>query len=511
MTLVALTIIATACRKEKQSLILFVLAGDSNASKITTVTLVAGRTSQTFDTAGVSSVAAMPTQLGVYVSGTGTFDVSATGSTQTSCLALRGSGSVTISSAGDVVPVEIKLRSFDPCFTDGGADGALEDGARPDGGGMGGKVGDAGNEVGDGAGGGSSGTGGMTGAGGQGGANGCGNTGVGGRPAIAPPPSLTRCTEYDHGVTGASCDRANDTSWISSVAFSPDGKYMVSAGGSDERAKVWGFDGRTPTPCGPVIPTTGRGYVSFSPDGKLLAVASSAAYVELYDIPAFTLRATIKSSTGSIYGVGFTPDSQRVVTLDWDGGADGHLYADAINGDPVSTSSLGLDPDALAVSPVMSGSNVLVAVADYNGNVGVYTLAANAFSAPTVLTASTTFAGVWSVQFSPNGGLLAAGTDEGTVNFWNVPTNNPQPTGTTIKYNSNFDTVWGLSFSPAGTSLAVGVGAVDMEAAIWNVSGRTRATFFTALGDVDAIAFSANGAALAAGLDACGKVLICAD
>ena len=77
---------------------------------------------------------------------------------------------------------------------------------------------------------------------------------------------------------------------------------------------------------------------------------------------------------GPLYGVGFSPDSQTVFSIDYDSTlADGTLYADRVNGDPVALAQLGVDPDVLAVSPVAgTGNTSTIAVGGYDGTAGVY-------------------------------------------------------------------------------------------------------------------------------------------
>src|SRR5204863_3730224 len=120
-----------------------------------------------------------------------------------------------------------------------------------------------------------------------------------------------------------------------------------------DRVKVWRMVGNTPTQCASISisnPPWGPPYVSFSPNGQYLAVAWRGDYVYIYTIPGFTLSATIGSSVGPLYGVGWSPDSKTVFSIDWDGASDGTLYADTPDNIPIAQRALGVDPDVLAVS-----------------------------------------------------------------------------------------------------------------------------------------------------------------
>jgi WD40 repeat protein len=190
--------------------------------------------------------------------------------------------------------------------------------------------------------------------------------------------------------------------------------------------------------------------------------------------------------------------------------SDGTLYADRPDGTPITYRALGVDPDVLVVSPVAGTGNVTtLAVGGYEGTAGVYTFNGTTFSAPTILTTAPS-AKTWGARFSPSGNLLALGTSEGIVRFWNIPLTSTTPTGSPIA-NASGATITSIVFSPQGTYAAIAYG---FQADIWNVSTRALVSSTPSAAVVtyaDSLAFSASGGALIVGENNCGRVLVCAD
>jgi WD40 repeat protein len=155
-------------------------------------------------------------------------------------------------------------------------------------------------------------------------------------------------------------ERANlvgHTGSVTAVAFSPDGKRVVT-GSYDETARLW--DAAT----GAAIATLAghSAYVTavaFSPDGKRVLTGSYDKTARLWDAATGAVVATVTGHAGPVRAVAFSPDGKRVLTGSEDKRA---MLWDAATGAAVATLAGHKDQVwAVAFSPdnehVLTGSD----------------------------------------------------------------------------------------------------------------------------------------------------------
>jgi WD40 repeat protein len=113
---------------------------------------------------------------------------------------------------------------------------------------------------------------------------------------------------------------------VSSAAFSPDGKRIVTAS-FDNTARIW--DAATAKEI-EVLRGHAVDSAAFSPDGKRIVTASFDNTARIWDAATAKEIAVLHGHGDRVYSAAFSPDGSRIVTASWDKTAriwDAHLQS----------------------------------------------------------------------------------------------------------------------------------------------------------------------------------------
>ena len=243
---------------------------------------------------------------------------------------------------------------------------------------------------------------------------------------------------------------------VNSVAFSPDGKRIVS-GSDDTTVRVWDVSSGRQIDQIFIAHRDSVNSVAFSPDGKRIVSGSRDHTIRVWDASSGQqIGKTITDHKDDVNSVAFSPDGKRIVSGSqdhtirvWDASS-GQQIGQPLTGHENSVTSVAFSPDG---QHIISGS--------WDNTVRLW-------DASTGQPIGQPFAGhegiVWSVAFNPDGTHIVSSSLDNTVRLWDVSTGQPigQP------FNGHDSAVHSVAFSPYGKRIVSGSG--DETVQVWNIS-----------------------------------------
>jgi len=279
------------------------------------------------------------------------------------------------------------------------------------------------------------------------------------------------------------------TRYVNSVAFSPDGRQVLSGG---DNVKLWDVatakEIRTFTGHSDYVNS-----VAFSPDGKQVISGSGDMYssnddntVRQWDVATGREIRIFTGHTKQINSVAFSPDGRQILS----GSNDETVKLwNAVTGEEIRTFTGPTEPvNSVAFSPD-----------------GKYILSGDGF---TFTTGGTKTVRLWSVEtgqlirtlrgyrmavmsvvFSPDGRQILSGSRDNTIKLWDTETGNEIRT-----FSGHTGAVTSVAFSSDGKQILSCTGYPEYSIKLWDAAtGREIRTFSGHTSWVNSVAFSPDG------------------
>ena len=235
---------------------------------------------------------------------------------------------------------------------------------------------------------------------------------------------------------------------VASVAFSPDGKRIATAYQDDNVARVW--DGALKHCLRLLRGHTGKvNSVAFSRDGKYMVTASDDATARVWDAASGKSVRVLRGHENPVNSATFSPDGSRIVTASNDN--TGRVW-DMASGRTLLVLQATDWLQSAAFSP--DGKRIVTASADHTAQVW------DAASGQSLALLQGHTDWVQSAAFSPNSKYIVTASDDDTARLWDAASGH-----SLILLQGHSNGVFSAAFSPDGKCIVTC--SKDHTARIW--------------------------------------------
>lgn len=294
--------------------------------------------------------------------------------------------------------------------------------------------------------------------------------------------------------------------WIRSLAFSPDGQAIVS-GSNDKTVRLWNVE------TGQLIYLLTEHKdrvksVGISPDGNTIISGDASRIVKVWDWKTGQCQQTINTSfspavtLNSIAIRQYPTDSQGTLVATGSGGDEGGVKLGQVKLWELETGERQFSFKAhfsSVRSLVFSPNGKILASGSNSCNITIWRVEGDVEkSVSRVKTISNAhLSEVLSLAVSPDGQTLVSGGADRTIKLWDLATGTKKQPH--ILYG-HAGRVWCVAISSDGTKIASASG--DYTVKVWDLAtGKLLQTLTGHLGEVRAVAFSPDGNLIASGGD----------
>jgi WD40 repeat protein len=238
------------------------------------------------------------------------------------------------------------------------------------------------------------------------------------------------------------------------VAFSPDGKHLASGG---REGALW--DAATGRKTASLAgPKGGVLCVAFHPEGRLLACAGFGGAIKVWDVHSQRQAFTLAGHKGTVSALAFSPDGRLLASAGFDRAVKIWDVADRAEARAIA-------PEGIVSGLAFSPDGGRLATGGYFSAVQVWDVETGRLSH--TLKGHVGF--VTSVAYSPDGGRIATGSEDRTVRLWETKRGQE-----VLTLRGHTDVIRSVAFSRDGWRLVSG--GWDRTVRVWDAAPLDEAT-----------------------------------